>query len=589
MDKVAIYARVSTLELQDYDRQVSELTREILNQGYTKEQIDTYAEKVSGYKKDRPELAKLLSKAEDYKCIYVSEISRLGRNPEHTREIIDDLSQRNVPVYILTLKDRTLKDDGARNNIMQIILQVLIEFADIESKTMKSRMKSGKLEKVGLGKVSGANQAYGYKNVDGYLVIDEIESVVVEQIYDMYKEGLGIDAIAATLNQMDIPTRLKRLTGEKDIKVRRTDLTKSRASIKWEGATVRQILKNPIYIGKRQFKGHTVPSPQIISEELFNFCNDLMTTKNNRNIITNYTYLLKDMIYCGCCGNKYYAIYTPNPKQSKVYKCTSYIRAKGCGNKAISISLLESVIFNEFINSKSLLTILESPNDLKKQIEAELKGLTQQLKNINSDKENKEAEQSKLLDLYLSSNTFSKTQLEQKQEVLNREIQTIEDKLHLINKEIFQKKRILANYDQEKASIDMLINAKENRTELQAIFKQLIHKVVINTINRDYTLVTFFAKVKGVVLPQTLKFLIYAGGVRNAGRHKSKEYKYIPTLSLQNEPEFENNILQNDMAELTNEVTYIVNQANIQTQTILPYSWVNVPNENWLYIGESDK
>ncbi len=88
MGKVAIYARVSTSEgKQDYDRQVNDLKREINYNGYANDQIEIFAEQISGYKKkeDRPEITKLLKQIESnhsyFDCVYVTEVSRLGRNP----------------------------------------------------------------------------------------------------------------------------------------------------------------------------------------------------------------------------------------------------------------------------------------------------------------------------------------------------------------------------------------------------------------------------------------------------------------------------------------------------------------------------
>ncbi len=149
--------------------------------------------------------------------------------------------------------------------------------------------------------------------------------------------------------------------------------------------------------------------------------------------------------------------------------------------------MIESVIFNEFLNSKTLLSILENPDNLKQQVEKELKTLEQQLENSKSEKESKLDELSRLAELYISGGERMIEIVKNKETTINKELDSIEDKLKLINKEIFNKKRILLNYDEEKASTEMLLKAKENRHELYAIYKQLIHKVVINEINSKYT------------------------------------------------------------------------------------------------------
>ena len=153
------------------------------------------------------------------------------------------------------------------------------------------------------------------------LIIDTDESAVVEQIFKMYSEGIGSDAIAQTLNQMGIPTRYNKSHANKEVKIIGSNLTKSGASIKWEGVTIRSILKNTIYIEQRKVKSKdavkdssgkiispkeymTINAPKLafIPEELFNQCNELLSNKSTRNFITTYEYLLRDLAYCGCCG-----------------------------------------------------------------------------------------------------------------------------------------------------------------------------------------------------------------------------------------------------------------------------------------------
>jgi len=61
--KVAIYARVSTSDgKQDYNRQIDDLTKVIKREGYSDNEIEIFAESISGYKKkdDRIEFKALL-------------------------------------------------------------------------------------------------------------------------------------------------------------------------------------------------------------------------------------------------------------------------------------------------------------------------------------------------------------------------------------------------------------------------------------------------------------------------------------------------------------------------------------------------
>ena len=53
MKKTAlIYARVSTIDRQDYSRQVNDLTELIVRHGFSENQIEVFAEKISGLKRN---------------------------------------------------------------------------------------------------------------------------------------------------------------------------------------------------------------------------------------------------------------------------------------------------------------------------------------------------------------------------------------------------------------------------------------------------------------------------------------------------------------------------------------------------------
>lgn len=595
MNKVVIYARVSTEDKQDYERQISDLTRVILIDGYQENQIEIFAEKVSGYKKneDRPELTRLLNLIENdsniFDAIYVTEVSRLGRNPRFTKEIIERICDLKVPIKILNPSLNTLNPDGSRNNFVHIMLAIAIEFSDIEAKAIKNRMKSGKLQRVKEGKVAGNNQAYGYANVDKMQVIDEDEAMVVEKIFQMYLEGKGTRVIAGILNDMKIPTRLAKTHKDKTVSFEKTGIEKSGADILWDGNTILQILKNPSYKGTRIFKGEEIPTPQIISEEIWEQANTIRTTKTHRNYLTSYTYLLKDICYCGKCGKKYLGTYNEK-KSHEFYRCVSFLKkGQQCGNAGINISLVESVIYHQLIQSENLLKYLENPNDILNQIKAELSDIELQFKIQSNLLASKQKELERLLDLYLSNSSYKKELFENKEKELSSEIEALNKKISILKKQIFDKQLTITNYDKESATKEMLINAKNNRTELQTIFKQFINKIYINTLNKRYVLITLEIKVNGIILPNTLKLIIDVKKSHNRG-HNVKSYQYIAITKMENEPVFKDNKLLNNLSDIEEELTSLYEQAeNTKDSALkLPYEIQIIPDEFWLKIAKSN-
>jgi len=167
MKRIAIYSRVSTADKQDYTRQVNELKKIGYDNGFSDKQMTLYSEAISGYKKDeRHQLNAMLSQIEAdptyFSAVYVSEISRLGRNPKETRRIVDRLSELKVTLYIQSLKRYTLDDKGAMSIDTSIILQVLMEYANLEAETFKTRSRSGLRKAAMDGKyIGGVASAYG--------------------------------------------------------------------------------------------------------------------------------------------------------------------------------------------------------------------------------------------------------------------------------------------------------------------------------------------------------------------------------------------------------------------------------------------
>ena len=93
MIKTVIIARVST-SVQEYDRQVNELTALANNNGWCVEA--TFAEKVSGAKAntERTELLNMINfvEANHINKILVTELSRLGRDTLQVLEVIEMLN-----------------------------------------------------------------------------------------------------------------------------------------------------------------------------------------------------------------------------------------------------------------------------------------------------------------------------------------------------------------------------------------------------------------------------------------------------------------------------------------------------------------
>ena len=116
--KVIIYARVSTV-IQDYDRQIDELKDYAKRMNY--QVVRIFSEKVSGAKKvaERNALSELLDYVRNSKVdkVLIYECSRLSRRIVDFLQVIEELNEQKVSLYIHQNGLETLLEDGSINPI----------------------------------------------------------------------------------------------------------------------------------------------------------------------------------------------------------------------------------------------------------------------------------------------------------------------------------------------------------------------------------------------------------------------------------------------------------------------------------------
>ena len=142
--KVVIYSRVS-LQIQDYQRQTSELREYSEKQGW--EVLNVFEEKISGGKsnEERPQLMKMVQfvKENQVDKILCWELSRIGRNTLEVLKTIKLLNENCISLYIKNHNIETLNDKCEVNPMSQFMIQILTSVSEMEKTTIRQRVKSG--------------------------------------------------------------------------------------------------------------------------------------------------------------------------------------------------------------------------------------------------------------------------------------------------------------------------------------------------------------------------------------------------------------------------------------------------------------
>ncbi|NLK24921.1 MAG: recombinase family protein [Clostridiales bacterium] len=129
------YARVSTKD-QNLDLQVDEL----LKNGVRKENI--FKEKITGTKKERPELQELLKRLREGDTVVVWKLDRIGRSTKHLVDLMNYFKEHNI--NFISLKDN-IDTSTAMGKFIFTVFAGLAEFErDMTSERTKAGLESAR-------------------------------------------------------------------------------------------------------------------------------------------------------------------------------------------------------------------------------------------------------------------------------------------------------------------------------------------------------------------------------------------------------------------------------------------------------------
>ncbi|MBK50536.1 MAG: hypothetical protein CL768_05890 [Chloroflexi bacterium] len=184
------------------------------------------------------------------------------------------------------------------------------------------------------GKVLG-RPPYGYEiNGDGFLEPVKNEASVVELIFKLYtKDQIGLRLIAQHLNDRQLTTR---------------------KGSRWSNVGIRDVLKNPVYLGTYTRYGVQRPNSHepIISAEVFRMAKEQTAQrKPTGRVVNTEPFMLSGILYCSGCDNKMMGVTRrqtwktkDGKRQSAVYKyyqCQSKNNLSVCDYHTWKSSMLE--------------------------------------------------------------------------------------------------------------------------------------------------------------------------------------------------------------------------------------------------------
>ena len=160
--------RVST-DSQDLKQQTDEVVKQMISDGYKKEDIILVEDKESGVKlseEERQGLTKMknhILNDPQVDSVYVYELSRLSRKPDVFYSIRNFLIDHKIQLVVIKPSMRLFDNKGNIDQNTMILFGIFSSMSEQEGYLRKERMSRGKRKCVKEGKWIGGYFPYGYK------------------------------------------------------------------------------------------------------------------------------------------------------------------------------------------------------------------------------------------------------------------------------------------------------------------------------------------------------------------------------------------------------------------------------------------
>ncbi len=322
----------------------------------------------SGTNYDRPAFRQLIEDIQDgeVSTLITKDLSRLGRNYLETGTYIEVFFPNHNVRYI-AINDGVDSIDNAQMDITPFRNIINEMYAKDTSRKIKSALHARRMQ----GKYMATTAPFGYQKDEkdhNHLVIDEVTAPIVELIFSIAEEGVGLHTICNRLRKAEV---LKPSFYKKELFERFMDEEKM---YDWDTAYVSQILHNPVYAGNltvadkptktmRSKKRQYIPFAEreviygthepIIEQNRWNNVQKILQSRPPviGESSSGYDNIFRGTIKCADCGSAMLAKVEQKRKRNNVldktfYCCTKYRKfgKDGCSSHNIEARTVHEVV-----------------------------------------------------------------------------------------------------------------------------------------------------------------------------------------------------------------------------------------------------
>lgn len=348
--KAAIYIRVST------DRQADEgfsleAQHDLLMDVLERKGMELYRvysdPGISGKTmKKRPGIQQMIAdmKAGRFEAILVHKIDRLSRNLGDLYEFISLINKMNTRLVIASFGSDEIDTISPMGKAFLYFQGI---FAEIYSDNLREETLKGLQKKMNKGGMHMSRAPLGYdieydEQGNRKLIINDVESKLIREVYNKYLDGKGVVWIAKYMNTF----------------------SRGKEGGKWDSKYVKDILKNRTYLGQNHFKPEQWDEDRrivtdgthkaIITQDEFDRVQKMMARRKEGHMSRrSYDYPYSGIVKCSKCGATYIGTSTTQKlangteKQYRAYRCRNHYTNGTCDAPGIQETKLNEIVFEK--------------------------------------------------------------------------------------------------------------------------------------------------------------------------------------------------------------------------------------------------
>ncbi len=293
----------------------------------------------TGANTERPAFRRLLAAVDSRSIdvVVVYKVDRLGRSLLDFAKVMERFAASDVSFVSVTQNFSTAEAMG------RLTLNMLMSFAEFEREMIGERTR----DKIGgarrKGKWTGGATPLGYTLKEKTLVVDELDAVLVREVFSLYLEHRSPLTVACLLNERQRTTKRVRSGAGR--------LRGAKAFVK---SGVLRILKSPVYAGYMASHGEVFEGEQepLVDRKTWSAVQALLAggTGPKRDHGRNPDYILRGILRCACCGSALTPASTRRGSiEYRYYRCVKKEKERrdACPSSPLPAEAIESYVVEQ--------------------------------------------------------------------------------------------------------------------------------------------------------------------------------------------------------------------------------------------------